>query len=63
VEWGGFIVLDANETLYEHKEPLYQFLIHEGNDNILGELLRYLQSNPMHGYHTHVLVDTNKQKK
>jgi len=62
VEWGGFIVLDSNETLYGRAEPLYQFLIHEGNDNILADLLRYLKTNPMHGYHTHVLVGKKCQK-
>ena len=62
IEWGGFIFLDSYETLYERKEPLYQFLIHEGNENILGDLLKYLQTNPMHGYHTHVLVNKNNQK-
>jgi len=62
VEWGGFIVLDSYETLYERKEPLNQFLIHEGNENILENLLKYLQNNPMHGYHTPVLVNKNNQK-
>jgi|LauGreDrversion2_6_1035139.scaffolds.fasta_scaffold18940_2 hypothetical protein len=56
-EYGGFIMLDINETYYQRNEPLYQFLMHQGDDSILTDLLKYLQNNPMHGYHTHVYVN------
>lgn len=56
-EWGGYIVMNVFDMKYNKNasgEPLYQFLATNCGEETLNNILNYVKTNPMHGYHTHV---------
>jgi len=56
-EYAGFVMLDATQSKYDRKEPLYQFIIEKANDRIIQQIKDYIQKNPMHGYYTHISIE------
>lgn len=61
-KWGGYIVMNVFEMKYNNNasgEPLYQFVASKVNDDLLKHIHEYIQTNPMHGYHTHIHYSIN----
>ena len=60
--WGGYIVMDVKEMKYNNSasgEPLYQFVASDVTDALLKQIKDYTDTNPMHGYHTHIATSQN----
>lgn len=55
-EWAGFGIMNASDTKYDRREPFYQFLAIDTTDVLLKQIQDYINTNPMHGYYTHIVV-------
>jgi len=64
--WGGTIVMDNFVKKHYRQEPCYQRYVpsQQGTQEILDNILDYLNTNPMAGYYTHVYMSDggNEQK-
>ena len=64
--WGGTIVMDNFTKKHYRQEPCYQRYVpsNQGTQEILDDILTYLNTNPMAGYYTHVYMSDggNEQK-